>query len=130
MALQNKSKVPVNLYFAPWKATITYFSDDYTCVGLLVEFDKAALICPKCNKKAFVERKILYGLSIPEVFHGVSAKLTAYVPVLARYNVNCSADSAPLTVSNTLLLDVIINLMGDPHLHNPCRYLFNAVAVT
>ena len=112
----------------PWKITVTAFSDDLSCINLFVDYNNGKIVCPACSTIATIVNKKVYAVHIPEIIFGLSAKLTAYIPILGQHNKKCKADSEPQAISNTFLLDIIIKVMGDSHGNNPFLYLFNAVA--
>jgi hypothetical protein len=114
----------------PWKAKVTSFSAEYSSIGFDLDYRSDAMTCPICSRDARIADRKVVTLDLPEMFFGVSTRMTAYLPVLERHNTQCPAEHEPQAVSNTLLLDIIIKQIGPSGGHNPLRYLFNAVAIS
>lgn len=67
-------------------------------------------------------------ITLPDLCFGVGVVLTAYVPLMDNHNELCTTDHRCAAVTNTLLLDMILKLIGRKQTHNPFQFLFNAVA--
>jgi hypothetical protein len=114
----------------PWKATVTEFSNNYSCVGFDLDYNSEKILCPLCGICAEIDSRCVVTLDFPDIFYGVSAKMTAYLPVSDGHNVLCKAHRDPMVLCNTLLLDIILKQLRNTPNQNPFSYLFNAVVIT
>jgi hypothetical protein len=118
-------------YSRPWKATVIATRgetrDDHD-IRLCIDYCMDHVVCPCCTRQVPVTRKKSFEVTLPDLCFGVGVVLTAYVPLMDNHNALCATDHRCLAVTNTLLLDMILKLIGKKQTHNPFQFLFNAVA--
>jgi hypothetical protein len=112
-----------------WKTTITSLSAQHFRICLDMDYYGEVVNCPVCGRDVKIASTRIVTVDIPDTFDGFGTKISVHLPVFDGHNGACKIDRDPTILANTLLLDVIINLVGNSDKHNPLLYLLNTEAI-
>jgi hypothetical protein len=113
-----------------WNATITALSAQHSSICLDMNYHGDVVNCPVCGRDVKIVSTRIVAVDVPDTFDGVGTKIFVHLPVFNGHNVGCKVDLDPTILTNTLLLDVIINQVGNSDKHHPLLYLLNAETIT
>lgn len=110
----------------PWEIMIISLSKAKLRVDFKLDYKSDTVTCPICNICTPVVGKAGYTWKYLDLLE-YSTLITAYVPIVDNFNPECRVCFDQTTLSNLLLLDLILKQLRNTDVMNPLRCLFEAV---
>ena len=110
----------------PWEIIIISLSKSRLNIDFKLDYNSDTLTCPICNRQAHVIGKTSCTWRHLDLLE-YSTRITAYVPSVESRNPSCKACYDQTTLSNLLLLDLIVKQLKNTAVMKPLHCLFEAM---